>query len=32
MAANLVVPSDITLVEEKNKIGKRGLGLLEMTG
>eukprot|EP00401_Gymnodinium_catenatum_P070067 CAMPEP_0117497112 /NCGR_PEP_ID=MMETSP0784-20121206/21009_1 /TAXON_ID=39447 /ORGANISM="" /LENGTH=162 /DNA_ID=CAMNT_0005292113 /DNA_START=78 /DNA_END=566 /DNA_ORIENTATION=- len=32
MAANLVVPSDITIVEEKNKVGKRGLGLFETTG
>ena len=32
MSANLVVPSDITIAEEKNKIGKRRLGLFEWTG
>uniref|UniRef100_A0A0G4I139 Uncharacterized protein n=1 Tax=Chromera velia CCMP2878 TaxID=1169474 RepID=A0A0G4I139_9ALVE len=28
----LVVPSDITILEEKNKLGKRRLGFLEGTG
>mmetsp|Transcript_114357 Transcript_114357/g.243935 ORF Transcript_114357/g.243935 Transcript_114357/m.243935 type:complete len:163 (+) Transcript_114357:81-569(+) len=32
MSANLVVPSDITILEEKHKVGKRKLGWLEMTG
>eukprot|EP00933_Yihiella_yeosuensis_P077884 TRINITY_DN8883_c0_g2_i1.p1 TRINITY_DN8883_c0_g2~~TRINITY_DN8883_c0_g2_i1.p1 ORF type:complete len:159 (-),score=35.43 TRINITY_DN8883_c0_g2_i1:295-771(-) len=32
MAANLVVPSDITLLEEKKSIGVRKLGLLENLG
>eukprot|EP00448_Togula_jolla_P036568 CAMPEP_0170624854 /NCGR_PEP_ID=MMETSP0224-20130122/30452_1 /TAXON_ID=285029 /ORGANISM="Togula jolla, Strain CCCM 725" /LENGTH=162 /DNA_ID=CAMNT_0010951399 /DNA_START=71 /DNA_END=559 /DNA_ORIENTATION=+ len=32
MAANLVVPSDITILEAKNKVGKRRLRLLERTG
>mmetsp|Transcript_66073 Transcript_66073/g.213683 ORF Transcript_66073/g.213683 Transcript_66073/m.213683 type:complete len:161 (+) Transcript_66073:104-586(+) len=32
MAATLVVPSDITIMEEKKSIGKRRLGLLEQTG
>eukprot|EP00928_Gymnodinium_smaydae_P028061 TRINITY_DN2150_c0_g2_i2.p3 TRINITY_DN2150_c0_g2~~TRINITY_DN2150_c0_g2_i2.p3 ORF type:complete len:184 (-),score=46.86 TRINITY_DN2150_c0_g2_i2:86-571(-) len=32
MAANLVVPSDITILEEKTKIGNRRLGLFEWTG
>ena len=32
MAANLVVPSDITLVEEQNKIGNRKLRFFEWTG
>merc|ERR1711920_132632 len=29
---SLVVPSDITILEEKKSIGTRGLGLLEWTG
>mmetsp|Transcript_37495 Transcript_37495/g.104203 ORF Transcript_37495/g.104203 Transcript_37495/m.104203 type:complete len:164 (-) Transcript_37495:101-592(-) len=32
MAANLVVPSDITILENKKMIGKRKLGLFEWTG
>eukprot|EP00448_Togula_jolla_P015775 CAMPEP_0170589110 /NCGR_PEP_ID=MMETSP0224-20130122/11182_1 /TAXON_ID=285029 /ORGANISM="Togula jolla, Strain CCCM 725" /LENGTH=162 /DNA_ID=CAMNT_0010912859 /DNA_START=67 /DNA_END=555 /DNA_ORIENTATION=+ len=32
MAANLVVPSDITILEAKTKVGKRRLRLLERTG
>merc|ERR1712187_125574 len=32
MAANLVVPSDIAVVEEKHKIGTRKLRLFERTG
>eukprot|EP00811_Abedinium_folium_P005237 NODE_14822_length_1083_cov_5.777197.p1 GENE.NODE_14822_length_1083_cov_5.777197~~NODE_14822_length_1083_cov_5.777197.p1 ORF type:complete len:169 (-),score=60.24 NODE_14822_length_1083_cov_5.777197:502-1008(-) len=32
MTQALVVPSDITLLEEKHSIGKRRLGLLEYTG
>eukprot|EP00440_Ansanella_granifera_P038642 gb/GFBE01041928.1/.p1 GENE.gb/GFBE01041928.1/~~gb/GFBE01041928.1/.p1 ORF type:complete len:162 (+),score=49.68 gb/GFBE01041928.1/:1-486(+) len=32
MAANVVVPSDITLLEEKKCIGRRKLGLFEKLG
>eukprot|EP00929_Paragymnodinium_shiwhaense_P092687 TRINITY_DN5266_c0_g4_i2.p1 TRINITY_DN5266_c0_g4~~TRINITY_DN5266_c0_g4_i2.p1 ORF type:complete len:183 (+),score=39.44 TRINITY_DN5266_c0_g4_i2:74-550(+) len=32
MSANVVVPSDITVLEEKQKIGRRRLGLLERFG
>merc|ERR1719231_769757 len=32
MAANLVVPSDITIAEEKHRVGNRRLGLFEWTG
>eukprot|EP00928_Gymnodinium_smaydae_P047946 TRINITY_DN32011_c0_g1_i1.p1 TRINITY_DN32011_c0_g1~~TRINITY_DN32011_c0_g1_i1.p1 ORF type:complete len:180 (-),score=33.57 TRINITY_DN32011_c0_g1_i1:130-603(-) len=32
MAVKTVVPSDITVLEEKTKIGARRLGLLEWTG
>jgi len=32
MSANLVVPSDITLLEEKHQIGRRKLRILEWTG
>merc|ERR1719237_1534562 len=32
MAANLVVPSDITILESKHSIGRRRLGLLEQLG
>mmetsp|Transcript_66071 Transcript_66071/g.213679 ORF Transcript_66071/g.213679 Transcript_66071/m.213679 type:complete len:161 (+) Transcript_66071:79-561(+) len=32
MAATIVVPSDMTIVEEKMSIGKRRLGLFESTG
>merc|ERR1712137_844744 len=30
--APIIVPSDITILEEKNKIGRRRLGILEQTG
>mmetsp|Transcript_110824 Transcript_110824/g.292656 ORF Transcript_110824/g.292656 Transcript_110824/m.292656 type:complete len:162 (-) Transcript_110824:87-572(-) len=32
MAANLVVPSDITILEDKHQIGRRKLRILEWTG
>jgi len=32
MSANIVVPSDITILEEKMSIGRRKLGILEQTG
>ncbi|CAE8634001.1 unnamed protein product [Polarella glacialis] len=32
MSANLVVPSDITICEEKKAIGRRRLGVLEQIG
>mmetsp|Transcript_36635 Transcript_36635/g.55268 ORF Transcript_36635/g.55268 Transcript_36635/m.55268 type:complete len:160 (-) Transcript_36635:235-714(-) len=32
MAATLVVPSDVTIMEEKTKIGKRKLGIMEKVG
>eukprot|EP00420_Gonyaulax_spinifera_P038102 CAMPEP_0197886032 /NCGR_PEP_ID=MMETSP1439-20131203/15815_1 /TAXON_ID=66791 /ORGANISM="Gonyaulax spinifera, Strain CCMP409" /LENGTH=53 /DNA_ID=CAMNT_0043505795 /DNA_START=67 /DNA_END=225 /DNA_ORIENTATION=+ len=32
MSANVVVPSDITVLEAKASIGRRRLGLLEWSG
>mmetsp|Transcript_73511 Transcript_73511/g.157558 ORF Transcript_73511/g.157558 Transcript_73511/m.157558 type:complete len:162 (+) Transcript_73511:89-574(+) len=32
MSANIIVPSDISILEEKHKIGKRKLGWLEWAG
>lgn len=32
MSANLVVPSDITILEDKHQIGRRKLRILEWTG
>eukprot|EP00420_Gonyaulax_spinifera_P034641 CAMPEP_0197872508 /NCGR_PEP_ID=MMETSP1439-20131203/2606_1 /TAXON_ID=66791 /ORGANISM="Gonyaulax spinifera, Strain CCMP409" /LENGTH=43 /DNA_ID= /DNA_START= /DNA_END= /DNA_ORIENTATION= len=32
MSANLVVPSDVAVLEAKTSIGRRRLGLFEWTG